>query len=195
MKIYYDIQQNTPEWLQLRIGKFTASDAQAIASNGKGLETLVFEKAAEILTGKQKEEYTNADIERGNDLEEMARNSYELETGIVVKRIGFIEKSERIGCSPDGLIAEDGLQEIKCKNDANFVRYMFDKIIEPAHIWQMQMQLLISERQYCDYVVFNPNFPKPILIAKVIRDEVAIEKLRIGLEEAQEKLDNILSKI
>ena len=195
MKIYNDIQQNTPEWLELRLGKFTASDAQAIASNGRGLESLVFEKVAEILTGKQKEEYTNADMERGHELEEMARNSYEVETGIVVKRVGFIEKSERIGCSPDGLIDEDGLQEIKCKNDANFVRYMFDKIIDTDHVWQMQMQLLISERKYCDYVVFNPNFPKTIIITKVVRDEAAIEKLRIGLEEAQEKLDKVLSKL
>ena len=128
MKIH-NIDQNTPEWHALRLGKFTASNAQAIANNGKGLETLCFEKVAEILTGKAKESYTNDDMQRGNDLEEMARNSYELETGIVVKRVGFIEKSDRIGCSPDGLIAEDGLQEIKCKNDANFVRYLFDKKI------------------------------------------------------------------
>lgn len=195
MKIYDQIEQGSPEWLLLRLGKFTASDAQAIASNGKGLETLVFEKAAEILTGKLKEEYTNDDMERGKALEEQARNEYELETGVVVKRIGFIEKSERVGCSPDGLIGEDGLQEIKCKNDANFARYMFDRIIDPAHIWQMQMQLLISERQYCDYVVFNPNFPKSVIVTKVVRDEAAIEKLRIGLEEAQEKLDNVLAKI
>lgn len=195
MKIYDKIEQGTPEWLMLRLGKFTASDAQAIASNGKGLETLVFEKAAEILTGKLKDEYTNADMDRGNELEEQARNEYELATGVVVKRVGFIEKSERVGCSPDGLIGEDGLQEIKCKNDANFARYMFDKIIDPAHIWQMQMQLLISERQYCDYVVFNPNFPTSVIVTKVVRDEIAIEKLRIGLEEAQEKLDNVLAKI
>lgn len=195
MKTYNEIQQGSPEWLQLRLGKFTASNAQAIASNGIGLTTLCFEKAAEILTGKMKEQYANADMDRGNELEEMARNSYELETGIVVKRVGFVEKSDRIGCSPDGLIAEDGLQEIKCKNDPNFVKFMFDKKIDTAHLWQMQMQMLITDRKWCDYVVFNPNFPKSVIVVRVERNEADIEKLRFGLEKAQEQLDSILSKI
>lgn len=195
MKIYDEIVQGSPEWFKLRLGKFTATNAQAIATNGKGLETLCFEKVAELKTGKFKEEYTNPDMERGNDLEELARNSYELETGIVVKRVGFIEKSERIGCSPDGLIEEDGLQEIKCKNDANFVKYLYNREIDSAHIWQMQMQMLISERKWCDYVVFNPNFDKPVIITRVQRDELAIEKLRIGLEKGLETVDLILSKI
>jgi putative phage-type endonuclease len=194
MKIH-DVQQNTPEWFALRLGKFTASDAQAIANNGKGLETLVYEKVAELLTGKFKEEYTNADIERGKELEEMARNSYELETQKLVKKVGFVEKSERVGCSPDGFIAEDGLQEIKCLNNANFVKFMYLQQIDPAHEWQMQMQMLVCERQYCDYVIFNPNFEKPVIITKVLRDEAMIEKLRIGLEEAQRRLEAILVKI
>jgi len=125
----------------------------------------------------------------------MARNSYELETGTVVKRVGFVEKSDRVGCSPDGLIGEDGLQEIKCLNDANFVKFMVNKDIDPSHEWQMQMQMLVCERKYCDYVIFNPNFPKSVIITKIMRDESKIERLRIGLESAQEKLDEILSKV
>lgn len=195
MKIYDKLEQGSEEWFKTRLGKFTATDAQAIANNGKGLETLVYQKVAEILTGKAPETYTNPDMERGNDLEELARNSYELETGTVVKKVGFIEKSERIGCSPDGLIGEDGLQEIKCLNDGNFVKFLVNGDIDTAHVWQMQMQLLVSERKYCDYVVFNPNFPKPVIIVKVQRDDIAIEKLRIGLEEAEKKLVEMLEKI
>ena len=195
MKTYNDIQQGTPEWFDIRIGKFTASDAQAIANNGKGLDTLVYEKAAEILTHKVKEAYTNDDMERGKELEEQARNAYELETGTVVTRVGFVEKSERVGCSPDGMIGEDGLQEIKCFNDAKFVRYMVQRDIDSEHEWQMQMQMLVTERKYVEYVVFNPNFPKPVIITKIERDETKIERLRIGLESAQEKLAEILKKV
>ena len=195
MKIYEELEQNTPEWFKVRLGKFTASDAQAVATNGKGLETLVYEKAAEIITGQQKETYTNADMERGHELEAMARNAYELETGILVKRIGFIELEERVGCSPDGLIAEDGLQEIKCKNDSNFVKFIFDKAIDPAHTWQMQYQLLVSGRQWVDYVLFNPNFPKPVVITRVERDEEKIAKLTLGIEAAKTKLDEILKVV
>lgn len=195
MKIYNDIQQNTPEWFALRLGKFTASDAQAIANNGKGLETLVFEKVAEKLTGKFKEEYTNADIERGNELEELARNAYEMETGIIVTKIGFVESEETVGCSPDGFIAEDGLQEVKCKNDANFVRFMYDKKIDPAHDWQMQMQLLVTGRKWVDYVLYNPNFPKPIIITRVNRDEEKIALIKAGLEKGQQMLAKILEEV
>jgi predicted phage-related endonuclease len=195
MKIYTDIEQGTQQWFDIRLGKFTASHAQAIATNGKGLETLVYDKVAEILTRKMKESYTNSDIERGKELEEMARNTYELETGIAVTRVGFIEKSERVGCSPDGLIGEDGLQEIKCINDANFVKYMHLRDIDKDHIWQMQMQMDVTGRKWCDYVVYNPNFPKPLIITRIERDNSAIERIRLGCEAGIQKVDEILGGI
>lgn len=194
MKLH-NTPQGTDEWFKLRLGKFTASNAQAIANDGKGLETLCFEKVAELKTGKAKESYTNEDIERGKTLEEMARNSYELETGIVAKQIGFVEATEFIGCSPDGLIDEDGLLEIKCKNDANFVKYLYDKKIDPAHVWQMQMQMYVCERDWCDYVIFNENFEKTTIIVRVKRDPEAILKIGEGLLKGQEKVKEILSKI
>lgn len=192
----HDVKQNTPEWFQVRLGKFTASNADTIAANGVGLKTLCFKKVAEIQTGKEEEEvYTNPDIERGREREEMGQNVYELETGTPVVQVGFVSSSERVGCSPDGLIGEDGLLEIKSKNDANFVKYRYEKKIETKYVWQMQMQMLVTDRQWCDYVVFNPNFEKQIIVVRVERDEVAIEKLRLGLEEGQEMVDDILSKI
>ena len=194
MKIH-NFEQGTEEWFKVRLGKFTASNAQAIASNGAGLDTLIFEKVAEIMTGKMKESYTNTDIERGNELEKMARNSYELETGIIVKQVGFVEKDGFVGCSPDGFIAEDGLQEIKCKNDANFARFLYDAKIDTEHIWQMQMQLFVTERQWVDYVLYNPNFPKPIIITKVVRDEIAIAKLNAGIMTGVARVKTILEKI
>ena len=194
MKIH-NFEQGTEEWFKVRLGKFTASNAQAIASNGAGLDTLIFEKVAEIMTGKMKESYTNTDIERGNELEKMARNSYELETGIIVKQVGFVEKDGFVGCSPDGFIAEDGLQEIKCKNDANFARFLYDGKIDTEHIWQMQMQLFVTERQWVDYVLYNPNFPKPIIITKVVRDEIAIAKLNAGIMTGVARVKTILEKI
>lgn len=197
MKTYNDFLQGGEEWLAIRLGKFTASDAQAIATNGVGLETLCFQKVAELKTGKPaKEKYTNSDMERGNNLEEMARNSYEIETGIVVTRVAFIEKNEFVGCSPDGLIDEDGLQEIKCKNDTNYAKYLFEGAIDPKHNWQMQMQMDITGRKWCDYVIFNPNFTeKPITITRVERNDKEIEKLRIGLEKGIARVKEILEAI
>lgn len=193
MKIYTELKQGTPEWLKVRLGKFTASNAQAIAANGKGLETLVFEKAAELLTGQAKENYTNPDMERGNALEMLARNSYELEKGVIVTQAGFIELDEYEGCSPDGLVAEEGLIEIKCKNDSNFVKFSMDGKIDTAHEWQMQHQLRITGRSWVDYVIFNPNFKTSTITARVIRNEEKIAKLIEGSEKAKQILKEILN--
>lgn len=193
--IIHNFEQGSEEWLKIRLGKFTASDGQAIASNGKGLETLVFQKVAELMTGKGKPEFTNDDIERGKELEELARNSYEVETGIVVKKVGFIELDEFTGCSPDGLIGEDGLQEIKCKNDANFARYLYDQKIDPEHNWQMQFQMFVTGREWVDYVVFNENFTRQTIVARVMRNETEIAKLKAGVITGIAQVKAILEKI
>lgn len=191
----HNVEQGTPEWLTLRLGKLTASKAQAIASNGKGLETLVYEKVAEILTQKLPEQYSNTDIERGNELEAMARNSYELETGNVVKQIGFVEMDEFIGASPDGTVGTDGLVEFKCPNDKVFVQSMYLKKIDTGYEWQMQMQMWVTEREWVDYVQFNPNFPKPLLITRVMRDEVKIAKIKAGAQQGVAQIKSILEAI
>lgn len=195
MKIHNDLVQGTPEWLQVRIGKFTASDAQAISANGKGLETLVYKKAAEIMTGKPEESYTNQDMERGNTLEDMARDYYQIRNGVVVEQVGFVEMSDQVGCSPDGLVGEEGLIEIKCKNDTNFVKFMFDGKIDTKYEWQMQMQLLVTGRQWVDYALFNPNFREALIVARVIRDEKKIEKIEKGIESAVTMLSDVLEAI
>lgn len=194
MKIH-NVEQGSPEWFTVRLGKLTGSDAQAIASNGKGLETLIFEKVAERMTGKMKPQYTNEDMTRGNELEALARNSYELESGLLVKRVGFIELDEFTGSSPDGLIGEDGMVEIKCKNDALFAKYMYERKIDSAHNWQIQMNLHISDREWCDYVIFNENFPKTTIITRIQRNETEIAKLRAGISVGIAQIKNILSKI
>lgn len=195
MKIITDLKQGSEEWLAIRLGKFTGTNGQAIATNGKGLETLVFEKVAERMTGKGKPQYTNEDIERGNELEEMARNSYELETAFLVKQVGFIELDEFTGCSPDGLINEDGMVEFKCKNDANYARFLYDQKVDPDHNWQIQFNLMVSGREWCDYVIFNENFTKTTQIIRINRNETEIAKLKAGLLTGIAQVKAILEKI
>lgn len=195
MKIYEDMEQGSQEWFAVRLGKLTGSDAQCIATNGKGLETLVFEKVAEIMTGKMKPQYTNDDMARGNELEALARSSYELESGLLVKKVGFMELDENVGSSPDGLIDKDGMVEIKCKNDALFAKYMYEGKIESSHNWQIQMNLYISGREWCDYVIFNENFPKTTIITRINKNEGDIAKLKVGIATGTAMIKTILSKI
>lgn len=190
-----NVKQGTPEWLLTRLGRFTASDAQAIANNGKGLETLVFEKVAERLTGKKNSEYTNEDMERGHELEEMARASYELETNNQVKEVGFAEMSGFVGCSPDGFVGEDGLVEFKCPNNVNFTRFLYTGKIDPKYEWQMQMQMLVCEKKWCDYVIFNENFEPNTKITRVEANKEMQLKITNGLTKGLETLKEIWKKI
>jgi putative phage-type endonuclease len=194
MKIYQELEQGSEEWLKLRLGKFGGTDAQAVATNGKGLETLCFEKVGEIITGRLKEQYKNEDMQRGNELEKTARLAYEMETSNIVTKVGYIELNEFIGVSPDGLVGEDGMIEIKCPCDAVFVRFLYDKKIDTKYEWQMQHQMFVSGRKWVDYVLFNDNLNK-IEVNRVERDEAKIEKLRIGTEAGVLKIKEILSKV
>lgn len=194
-KIYNDIEQGSPEWHALRLGKLTASQAQAIGNFGKGLETLCYDKAAEILTGKSKEFIKTEAMEIGTSLENMARFRYEQETNCFVKEIGFAEHNQYVGCSPDGIV--DGsrkLVEIKCPQDNTYMRYLVTGEVDTGYMWQMQMQMLIMGADETDYVVYNPNFPKDIVIQTIKASPEHFEKLKLGFEKGERLIKDFLEK-
>ena len=196
MKIYTneELPQGSEEWLKTRLGKFGGTDAQAVATAGKGLETLCFEKVGEIITGRPKDTYKNADMERGNELENTARSAYEIQSGNMVTQVGYVELDEYIGVSPDGLVGEDGLIEIKCPSDSVFIRFLYDRKLDTKYEWQMQHQMYVTGRKWCDYVVYNDNLDK-IEITRVMRDEEKIAKIMAGLEIGVGKVKEILAKV
>jgi len=191
-KIHY-MEQGTNEWFSVRLGKMTASNAQAIGAGGKGLNSYIYEVMAEYFSSAEKERFENEHTERGNLLEQDARDRYEQVQSVKVDTVGFIEYNEYSGCSPDGLVGEDGLVEIKCKSDVNYLHYLMDGIIDTKYVWQMQMQMLITGRTWCDYVVYNPNFEKDIIITRVIADTEKQEDLKKGLLKG-ELLINLIKK-
>ena len=195
MIIHKKMEQGTPEWFDIRAGKLTASKAAAIATNGKGLETLVFEKVAELLTGKMVMIEQNEAMKHGIEMESEARNSYEVETGSSVEEIGFVDAGDGSGCSPDGFVGKDGLVEFKCPTNKVFVKYLYTEKIDSGYMWQMQMQMLVTGRKWCDYVVYNPKFPKPLIIQRVDFDEKKIEKLTIGIKSGADQIREILKKV
>lgn len=190
MKIH-NFEQRTDEWYAIRKGKMTASNADTIIANGKGLETYIYNLMAEYYSKSEKENYINADMQRGIDLEPEARLEFEFYTGLDVQEVGFVEYNEFIGVSPDGLIGDDGLIEIKCPNDSIYFKLLLNDNIKPEYIAQMQMQMYITDRQYCYFVSYNPNFEKSLYIKKINRDEEMIEKLKKGLENGTELIKEI----
>jgi putative phage-type endonuclease len=197
MQIIKDIEQKSPEWFAMRDLKLTASQALAIGNSGKGLESLCRKLVAQHFNPTPDEErYTNADIERGNELESQARNIFEFKNDLEVEQVCFVIHSDFVGCSPDGLTSDGGLIEIKCYNDENYLEYLDEGKIDTKYEWQMQMQMLICEKPFCYFVVYNPNFPKnSIQITKVYADKEKQDKLIIGFEKGIELIKKYLTLI
>lgn len=196
MKIYTNFEQKSDEWLRIRSGKLTASNAQAIATGGKGLQTLCLETVAEYYSSAVKEQIENEHIQRGNELEAEARTVYEMETGNRVIEIGFVELNEYVGCSPDGII--DGQKvgvEIKCPSDRVYLDVLLNKTIDPKYFAQMQMQMFVCEWEACDYTVYNPNFEQSIVIQRVYPDEDYRKKLTAGIEKGTEIIKDLHEKM
>jgi len=179
----HKMEQRTEEWFEIRKFRLTASGkkAKTIATASSGLKSLVFRSLAEGFSSAEPEQITSKDIERGVRLEPIAKKLYELETGQKVEEIGFVSSGEFLGFSPDGFVGEDGMIEIKAPNDERFLSLMIEP--DKDHIHQIQMGLLISGRKWCDYVLYNENFPHKLNIQRIERDEKIIEKLQAGLDK------------
>lgn len=198
--VIHNVEQRSEEWHALR-KKFplTASHAQAIGTNGKGLETLVWERLSKRYSSGFDEEYTNEHMERGVELEDQARSLYELERSCIAKPVGFVTNeaiSSVAGASPDSLVNKDGLLEIKCPNDVKFFRMIVEGIaVEPQYLWQCQMQILISGRKWVDLCLYNPNFKQSFLIERINPDKEMQKALRKGLERGAELIKEIEKKL
>lgn len=195
------VEQKSDEWFALR-NKYplTASEAQAIGNQGKGLETLVWEKLAERYSNGDKERYTNKDLDRGIELEPLARDMYELQTGNKVHEVGFVinEKISSVGgVSPDGIVTgQNGGVEIKCFEDKKHFKNIVNGLeIESQYMWQMQMQMLFTGWEFVDFVTYNPNFKQSLLIERVLPDKEMQEKIREGLKKGEELIKEIENKI
>jgi len=194
MKIY-DFDQGSDEWLQTRIGKLTGSDFHTLMGNSQTKETILYKKAAERLTGvaSDGDKFSNIHTERGKELEAQARQGYELEIGISVKQVGFVELNEFVGCSPDGLFSGGGL-EIKCKDNHGHLKAVVKKWIEPEHKTQMQFNMYVCDVQSWDYCLYNPNFQNPFWITKIYRDDEYINEIKKCIDDCNIKIQEIMDK-
>jgi hypothetical protein len=190
MELYYKehtMEQGTDEWHDVRSLKLTASHGTAIGNAGKGLITYVTEKVVESIVGR-KENFVSKDMERGNELEPIARAKYEFEKGVTVLELGFIEVHKHAGFSPDGLIDEDylddgpGLCEIKARNDVKHYNLLVGGPVDSGVIWQMNIGMFMTKRKWCDFISYNPNFKgKSLFVKRFYADPIKQSKILIGL--------------
>jgi hypothetical protein len=193
MKIHKDLQQGTDAWFKARELKGTASHATAIRARGAGLETYCREVVRNYLSSSKEEAYSGKATEHGTDLEPHARQVYMFETGNSVEEVGFIEYNDFIGCSPDGLIGEEGDLEIKCPySDKVYFDYIIDSKVPSDYYNQCQMRLLIEGRKWCDLFIYNPNFEKTYILHKIYPDEKAFAELKEGFVMFENRVKELL---
>lgn len=180
------IIQGSPEWFDVRRGKVTASrvpDLVARTKSGWGASRVNYmaELIAERLTGTTAAAYTNAAMQWGSDKEPEARAAYEFRNDCDVTEIGFVDHPEikMAGASPDGLIGDAGLVEIKCPNTATHIDTLMGQAVPSKYILQMQWQMACTGRQWCDFVSFDPRMPESmrLFVRRVERDEHEIMSL------------------
>jgi hypothetical protein len=197
--------QRSPQWFAARIPRATGSNFAAVMATIKSGEAATrrnyrAQKVVEILTGKPTEGFTTKAMQDGIDREAMARLVYEARTGNLVQEVGFIiHDSIMAGASPDGLIDLDGVLEIKAPTLATHLEYIYLPVntCPSEYIPQIQGEMWIAEREWCDFVSYNPEFPErlQIVIRRVFRDDVYIAKLETEVIKFMNEVTEALNKL
>jgi putative phage-type endonuclease len=195
--------QGSEEWFQARIGVVTASrfsDVLASVKSGEAAARYNYkaEIIAERLTGQRAESYTSPAMAWGNQYEAEARAIYATITGKEVAETGLVKhKTIKAGASPDGLVGSDGLIEIKCPNTATHIMTLLSEVAPKKYYAQMQGQMWITGRKWCDFVSYDPRLdPKrAIFITRVERDDDYIESLEDAVLDFLEEVDELITQL
>lgn len=201
------IEQGSAEWKALRLGKATASRiadvvAKTKAGWGASRANYMAELIAERLTNNAAEGFTNAAMQWGTEKEPEAIAAYEFLTNEPIERVAFVPHPiiAMSGASPDGLVGDAGLIEVKCPNTATHLDTLLGDAVAGKYNIQMQWQMACTGRRWCDYVSFDPRLPEELrlYIHRVKRDNVLIASLETDiasfLAELDDKVDALRSR-
>ena len=198
------MKQRSEEWYQARLGCLGASSIADMLATTKSGESasranLRARLVAERLTGRTQETYTNAAIQHGIDTEDEARAMYEVASGVMVEETGW-HPHPRIawsGASPDGLVGDDGLLEIKCPNTATHIDTLLSRRVPAKYLPQMQWQMAVTGRQWVDFVSYDPRMPLDLQLwtDRVARDDARIEQLEAEAEKFLAEVADVVSKL
>lgn len=190
----YKISQRSPEWLAARLGRFTASDFHTFLGDSKTKGDMLWEKVAERLFHDSDDNgFTTFAMERGTILEAEARRVYTIATGDKVKEVGIVlpddddKYAEWIASSPDGLVGKDGMIEIKCPLAKNFLQWTTPtdsgrevSYIKPEYKTQVQFNLMVTGRDWCDFLYYHPR--GGVAISRIYHDNDYIDRIKTALD-------------
>ena len=198
------MEQRTEEWLKARCGSLGASqlnEALATTKTGWGAsrENLKNRIIAERLTGIPAETFQNAAMAWGVEQEDNARKAYEAHAGVFVDEMGIAYHPvlKHTHASPDGLVGDDGLIEIKCPNTTTHIETLKAKKAPSKYINQMMWQMRCTDRQWCDFVSFDPRLPShlQLFIVRVDRDEAIIADLEAKVAEFLTEVEKEIERL
>ena len=193
-----DQVQRTEEWFAARLGKVTASRVADVITRtktgyGASRANYMAQLICERLTGKQGDTYQNAAMAWGTEQVPLARGAYEALTGLLVEETGFVPHPTitMAGASPDGLIGDHGLVEIKCPNTATHIETLMSDTVPGKYETQMQWQMACTDRKWCDFVSYDPRMPShmQLFIFRVHRNTETIIELEREVEKFLFELD------
>lgn len=205
LQIHTDISQGSSEWLQQRSGKITGSCFHKLLNGKAAKEKYIYDIASERVTGcfSDSINYTNFHMQRGHDYESEARNQYIIKTFAHITEVGFVQLNDYVGCSPDGLVDDDGMIEIKIPDSNNYFRQVLEisskgsEAISSEHYAQMQFNMYVCNRQWCDYILYNQRHQvnnKELFIWRVERDEEMQVHIGQILEETITKIKSYVEQ-
>lgn len=199
------MEQRSPEWFAARCGKVTASRLYDVIARTKSgyaasRQNYMAELICQRLTGKPEEGFTNAAMMRGTELEPVAREMYALnEFDAVISEVGLIDHPTIAGfaASPDGIVNDDGLIEIKCPNTWTHLQTLKTGVPKYQYLLQMHAQMMCTGRKWCDFVSFDDRLPPELAYFKtrinfdeVLAEEIEQEVVKF-LTELETEIQNI----
>ena len=192
-----DLAQRSLEWFKARCGIPTASAFDKIVtSDGKPSKQrtkYMYQLAGERLGGIPEETYQSFAMIRGTELEAEARSLYEIINGEVQEAKFYVNDENTFGASPDGLVGENGLLEIKCPLITTHIEYLIENKLPTEYVQQVQGQMLVTGRDWVDFMSYYPGL-KPLLI-RVERNDVFIISLRNELKKFCQELNELVEKL
>lgn len=196
------LEQGSALWKQARVGLVTASrcaDVIAMTKKGEGADRRNYrtELICERLTGVPYPRYVSAEMQWGINQEPFARAAYELQNDVLVDTVGFVlhPDVDRFGASPDGLVGEDGVLQIKCPNTSTHLSWMLDGVVPIEHMAQMLGELSCTERAWCDFVSFDPRLPEhlQLFVRRFERNDKLIGTLESEVHHFNYELEETLA--
>lgn len=194
----FNCDQGTPEWFKCRLGIPTASEFKTLLGIKKDARdkatrrTYLLKLAGEIITGEAVDGFKNEHMERGNAMEAEARDLYSFQYDVEPERVGFIRSGDK-GCSPDSLLGDKGMLEIKTKLPHLLIDVLLKDEFPPEHKAQCQGALWVAEREWIDIAVYWPKLP--LFVKRAYRDEGYIANLAGAVKDFNEDLAATVEQI